>query len=214
MNLEEWAGRVIREVSEDGEAVERIRLLSTDGNAWETWYRPFPEPAKWSDEADAVVVQLAEDWPPQDIQLLFVAELRNGTIVSQCTKRTRGRAKGASGNVFGGPGKALADSMDAQARTMDRILATANQQLDMMNAALAGQQAQNAALLQQIQLRNQLELENKPGVPPELFEQGMQILPHLLEVIFERSGAPNGAAKVAKAAASAAAAATPKTPTE
>lgn len=192
-------------VSESGEHPERIRLISTDGQAWETWYYPFGDPAKWTDEAEQVVTQLAEDWPPQDIQLLFVAESKSGTIIAQCTKRTRGRMKGASGNVFGGPGKALADSMDAQARTMDRILATANTQLEMMATALTAQQAQNAALLQQIQLQKQMELEhqanNAPGVPPELMQQAVEMLPALIEVIFSKAPASNGAAAAATQAA-------------
>lgn len=193
MDLGEWATRVLREVSEQGDRCERIRLVSTDGNSWESWYAPFPAPEVWKDEAEAVVAQLAEDWPPQDIQLLFVAENRAGTILSQCTKRTRGRAKGASGNVFGGPGKALAESMDAQARTMDRILGTANTQLELMQTALAGQTAQNQALIAQNQnLLLQLQHEAlarqdaRPTVSPEIVNQAMEMLPGLIQAIMQR----------------------------
>lgn len=192
MELKEWAERVITNVSQSGECAEVIRLLSTDGVAWETWWRnQFGKPEDWADEAMSRVAELAEDWPPQEVQLLFVAENAQGTVLSQCTKRVRGRAKGASANVFGGPGKAMADGMDAIARTMDRVLATANGQMDHLSNALQLANQTNVALTQALQVERLRAEEAKPAVDPELINQGVALLPQLFEMFMtQMNGKP------------------------
>lgn len=195
MNLGEWAERVIREVDEHGRGAVRIRLCSTDGMAWETWFAPFGEPQDWTERAERVVLQLLEDWPQQQIQLLFIAEDQAGNVLSQCTKTTRGRSKLSTNDMFGGPSKALAESMDAQARTMDRILSSANHQIELLTKALDAQTRVSEAQLAELQLRRTEEAEQR-GVNPELVEQALQLVPALVQTIFERPAA----AEVAQAA--------------
>jgi len=188
VDLTRWAERALREVSEEGDCVERIRLLSTDGAAWETWTRPFSQPEQWVEDAERVVNDLVQDWPAVDIQLLFVAENRAGLVVSQCTKRTRGRQKGAQNGVFGGPSNALAESMASQARTTERILATANTQLDVLQATITALQNQNIALMAE-NARLHTELNNaRPVIDPELVSGVRDMMPVLLQAFIDRNG--------------------------
>lgn len=182
MDLAVWADRVLREVSQSGVTVERIRLTSVDGSTWETWYAPFPAPDEWVREAESVLTELLDDWPSQDIQLIFIAEDKPGVILSQCTKRVKGRQKGAQ-SPFGGPGKALADSMDAQARTMDRILATATGQIDMLSKTLELTQNQNVQLLETMKAMHFREMEMRPTVGPEVLERALESLPDLIKFL-------------------------------
>jgi hypothetical protein len=91
--------------------------------------------------------------------------------------------------------------MDAQARTMDRILHTANQQLELMNAALISQTSQNHMLLQQLALRDQLARDQAPTVPPELIAQAVQMIPSLLQALIHKATPAASAAAVNGASA-------------
>lgn len=182
MELLPWAERVMA-VSESGETAEKIRLQTTDGQTWETWTGPFRSAQAWCAECEQVLFGLMDDWPATDIQIMIVAENREGHIIAQTTKRVKGRQKGANANMFGGPGKALADSMDAQARTMDRILKTAEGQLTILTTALEAAQQQNLTLIEQMKMMHVQSLETRPTVDPDLLHKGLDMLPGLIEMI-------------------------------
>lgn len=186
MELKAWAERVLKEVSESGQGTEFVRLVSTDGQTWHTWRAPFEDPEDWTQDAEKVVGELADEWPAQEIQLIFLAERKDGTTLSQCTKRLRGRVKGqAPTGLFGGPFEALAKSMDAIAVTNQKTLATANGQLELLNASLTAQVAANQQLMMQLQMERMQQQEQRQSEPinPELVKQAWEMLPDLLKVL-------------------------------
>lgn len=205
MNLHTWAERAIKEVSESGTATSRIRMITTDGQTWHSWTAPFGEVDAWVTEAEQVVSELADEWPAQDIQLIFLAETRDSTVISQCTKRLRGRQKGAPPTgLFGGPHEALAKSMDALSTTTRKTLDTANSQLELLNASLTAQVAANQQLMMQLQMMQATQNESRPAVniDPDLMRQGLDLLPKLLEMFVSDNpprppspGPTNGAPK-------------------
>lgn len=135
MNIESWAKRHLVTVDEQG-ATARVRLICVDNGAvLETWDGPFAgiDPVKWAEEAQTHIVELAEDWPPRSFTLMFVAEDSKGLQRSQCTKSVTGRNKEANAELMKNRDlKAVADTMESLAKTVDRTLATANGQLDRM----------------------------------------------------------------------------------
>lgn len=198
MELGEFALRVFS-ISEAGQTCVRIQLVSGDGGAWNTWTAPFAgrdaqERAQlWEEDATRVVRELQQDFPAQDIQLIFVAYDAQSNQIAQNTKAIRGQAKHAAGTALGGPGRAMADSMNALANTMDRVLATANKQMEHLSTALEQSNALNQNLINQVMVMKLDALNQKPAVDPEMLNKGIEMLPQLVEM-FLRDGRSSGGA--------------------
>lgn len=135
MNLERWAERHLKTIDGDGLHTTRVNLITGDGNIWETWEPPFGEPKEWAAEAQTLLQELANEWPPTLHQVTFAAFDPQNTVRSQCTQTVKGKSSHASRNLHDGGPQALAASMDAQAKTMERILSVAAAQAEMHNKA-------------------------------------------------------------------------------
>jgi hypothetical protein len=200
MNVDEWANRVLA-VTQGEAYVTKVVLQDTAGGVWSTWTEPFAID-RWLADVQEYLDGMIQDLPPQDVQLLFIAYGKDNTQVSQCTKVVRGRMKNANPALLGGPGRAMADGMQALAVTMEKVLQTANQQLDTTSKALATQHDLNAALMQALQFERMQALQQQPKVSPEILQQGMEMIPKLLELIFvdgrRAPGAANAVGSVAE----------------
>jgi hypothetical protein len=192
---------VIKEVDADGGSTKRIRLTSSDGATWEVWEAPFPPVDQWIQEADALVGELANEWPAKRVQVMFVAEDASGGVRSQCPKTVLGKNKSAS-DMFGNDSRALTQSMEAQATTMERILGSANSQIGVLTKTVDTLGEQVHQLLDYIVQREEHEALRKAerGESPELgkiITEALQSLPALITVL-EEAKAKKKAAAVTK----------------
>lgn len=207
MKLETWAERQFREVEQDGSGTVKVRLVAADGGStWEVWDQPFPSPQQFAEEAEALLQELAIEWPPKVVQVLFVAEGQDGSVRSQHPKSIRGKNKEAKAGLINGESKALSDAMEAQSRTMTRILDSANAQIDVLTKTVREQSETVHGLLEFVReskMADALRDQEQKDVVADLIEKGSEVLPVLLEMIAARGG-NNPVAGAAKAAAVAA----------
>jgi hypothetical protein len=218
MNVLAWAERTLKTVEENGHAIARVKLMSVEGNAWETWEAPFPAPADFVRELETVTAALAEEWPKKKIQVLLVAEDTGGTVHSQCPYSVWGKNQSAHGALFSNDGsRALAEGMDQIVRTQERVLASANTQLRIQQEFAEKLMQQNHELLDYIRVskeREALEAAQNNQVTNMLGDAFKEHLPLLLDVVQKLSAKSGGstAGKIlngAKAAAKVAAEITP-----
>ena len=206
MNLAAWARRVLKEVDGDGGVTARIRLVTGDGSMWEGWEPPFPSPEDWVQEADALVAELSAEWPPKKVQVMFVAEDATGAIRSQCPKTVIGKNRGAA-DMFGSESRALSASMEAQAQTTERLLASSNVQIGILTKTVETLGEQVHGLLEYICQREENEALKRSqtgnGELGELFKNAMESVPVLVTMLDDakkrkhaaRSNGGNGKAK-------------------
>lgn len=134
--LKTWAERMIREVDEEaGTLTSRITLTTTDGGqCWDTWEAPI-ELERFLVEAEQIKSQLATEFPKRRVQIMWTAIDANANIRGQLPDHILGQNANAADITAGGP-RALVESMDAQARTMDRILKSAETQCVSLTKSL------------------------------------------------------------------------------
>jgi hypothetical protein len=130
-SLQQWAERWINVVTEGGTTASRI-VLTSEGQKWETWERPFTKPEDWAREAEALMSTLCEELPARKIQLMFTAEEAAGGILAQFPKSIIGKNKAAAEIGSQAGAKALSDALAACATTMDAILKSAAQWVTTM----------------------------------------------------------------------------------
>ena len=187
--LEVWAENAIKVVDEQGDGTARIRLLTTDGNCWATWERPFGDVEEWVQKADTVCNELAEEFAGE-VQFMFVAESSSGTVRAQLPRRTMGRrpkSAGSGSTLMGdnSPAGALQKMYDAQAKTVEKTLQSANVQLEVLTRTVETQAKAHAELLEYIRQRNEVEaMEQKSSQQvTELVGNFAEQLPLLLEFL-------------------------------
>lgn len=186
MMLHTWAKRQIRDVEPDGQTTARIKLTTNDGSVWNTWDAPFGDPDTWCEEADSVLAELAGEWPSNKrFQVLFLAEDKSGTVLSQIPKTIVGKNKGAPEPFSSENPKAHAEAMASIAQTTERLLSTANAQIALQHKTieLLGSRLHDAydfvAALKESEAMNQDNagdrlvhlLENFAGQVPDLIRQ-------------------------------------------
>lgn len=130
--------------------------MSPDGSVWQTWDAPFGDVEAWLQSAESLLNDLGDEMSGE-IQLVFVAEGRAGTQRSQLPKRLNGRKRQSAGaGVFGGGATAPLQAMyDAQAKTVERTLQTANVQLEVLTRTVETQARANGELLEYIRAANE-----------------------------------------------------------
>lgn len=216
MNIQRWAERQIGTVEQDGRATARIRLLCVnDSSCLEVWEAPLPAADKWVEEANTLIAELREEWPQKPIQLLFISEDANGHQRSQCPRTVTGTNSEAAIDLHKGRDiQAVSQALEANVRTMDRILASANAQLDRTTEAFKALSASHAETLKFLsaKLENEaLEAADKVNVQSEVMglvkEHGPALL-RLAEALAKKQITPavpvpltkaiNGAASVAQ----------------
>lgn len=202
--LQNWAENSIRTIDEKGDGTARIRLVSADGSTWQTWDAPFPSPEDWVADAEALCSELAEDFSGE-VLCMFIAESSSGTVRSQCPRKIAGKQRkvGANGTAFGQQGAPLQAMYEAQARTVERTLQSANVQLEVLTRTVESQAKANSELLDFIRIRNEHDaLDRAEGESEvkqmlgQLFEQA----PLLLELVAanKKRKAPSPGANLAQ----------------
>ena len=209
MNLIQWVERLRIVDSETAHHIKRIKLCSVDGMVWETWEAPFPPTTdELVKQITTVTDALKEEWPTKVIQVLLVAEDGEGTTHSQCPLSVRGVNKSANAAIFNGESRAQAEAMDSIARTVERLLATANTQLSLMAKHTETVQDKYHQALNYIQESNEnkaLTAQAESDTTRDLQKHLIQALPTVLAMLSKATGnSPqlaktlNGAQKVAE----------------
>jgi hypothetical protein len=187
--LQNWAEQNLPVVDEKGDGTARVRLLSSDGSIWQTWDAPFGEVEAWCEKAEILCNELAEDFSGE-IQMVFQAESSSGTVRSMCPRRLQGRKTGkagVAGGVFGGGQNALQSMYDAQAKTVDRLLQSANVQLEVLTRTVETQAKAHSELLDYIRVKHESEaLHATLSADSKVKEIGAQLLeqaPLLIELL-------------------------------
>lgn len=202
MRLETWAERQFRVVDQDGDRAERVRLIAADGGGtWQVWERDELEDVhQWAAEAEAYLAELAEEWPPKPIQVLFVAETKSGTERSQLPRTVRGKNKSASDGIMRSESKAVADAMDSVSRTMRHILESANVQIGVLTKTVQDQAEQTHSLLEfirEVNTQQALQAEQAHNAINELLGSAKEYLPAVMGLVIDRFKKPENIAKKA-----------------
>lgn len=133
--VREWAKRFVPEKPDEEHRTKRIRV-ATETQILDTWEAPFPGRETWIEEMESLLSCSADQMPIRRHTVTFTAEDAQGVVLSQCPTTVQGKNKDAS-DLMGGNGvKAITDSMNALAQTMDKVLATARLQCDSCTKAL------------------------------------------------------------------------------
>lgn len=188
--LNKWAEQAIKVIDDRGDGTSRIRLVSSDGSTWQTWNAPFAEPDDWCAEAEALCSELSDDFAGE-VELMFVAESSSGTIRSQLPRRISGKQrKGAMGAFGSGQAAPLQAMYEAQARTVERTLQSANVQLEVLTRTVESQSKANAELLDYIRAQNEhaaLKRIEETDQTQQVLGQLMEQAPLLLELLKSRA---------------------------
>lgn len=187
--LNKWAEQAIKVIDERGDGTARIRLVSSDGSTWQTWEAPFPEPEEWCQLAESLCAELSDDFAGE-VELMFVAESSSGTIRSQCPRRIMGKQRKGSLGAFGtGQAAPLQAMYEAQARTVERTLQSANVQLEVLTRTVESQSKANAELLDYIRASNEhqaLKRIEETDQTQQVLGQLMEQAPLLIELLKNR----------------------------
>lgn len=211
MNLQRWAERQIGVVEQDGSGTVRIRLICTnDGSQLETWEgEKLKDAAEWVESVNTLIDEYREEWPVKPIQLLFLAEDKNGHLRSQCPKSVTGRNQDASVDLHKSRDvESVSRALEANVRTMDRILSSANAQLDRTTESykvLAESHADTLKFLHSKLENEALTIREEQSMQSELLGMIKENAPGLLKMIehaMRGAGKPKAAnvAQVASAA--------------
>jgi hypothetical protein len=208
MNLHDWCKHHFN-VVQDGVAFARIKLLSHDGSTWNTWEAPFGTPEEFADNAMTLLGQLAEEWPAKRIQVTFIGEDPQGGVRSQCLVSVQGKNPQGKNQFLTGESQALAQSMDAQAKTMEKILGVAGAQAERLGKIIEAQQEHAAEMYKFIQgLRENIAM-TQPQQDPSgdaLKQMLAQQMPNIIQAVLMKIATPSApnSAKVNGAASTAA----------
>jgi hypothetical protein len=197
MKLAAWAERQFRELDQDGERTERIRLISADGGGvWQVWERKeLQNPDDWAAEAESYLSELADEWPTKPVQVIFIAETAKGNERSQLPRTVRGKNRHASDSVMRGEPKAIADAMDSVSRTMGKVLESANVQIEVLTKTVRDQAEQTHALLEFIREMNTeqaLAAQQNQTAITELMSGAKEYIPTVLNLLAEKMTRSNG----------------------
>jgi hypothetical protein len=181
-DLKKWAEKQFAIVDQSGACTSCIKLITEDGQCWDTWEPPWPTPAEWAEVASTLLGELMLQWPARPIRVTFVAVDKDGQIRSQLPMHVQGKQKGGSMSL-GGESQALAASMDAQAATMQRILTTAGSHVEALGKTVS---AQNEALADAYgyikAMRERDALNEGDPTTQQLKEQLTNHLPRILDI--------------------------------
>lgn len=218
--LHSWAAKLCGVVDADsGNHVKRIRLISAEGSTWETWEAPLPSPEDFVQQVNTLLNALTDEFPVKRVQLLLVAEDTAGAVQSQRTLSIMGKNKQASSSLLSNDARALSDSMDAIARTVERVLATANTQLRVMaetNEKLAEHNNSLHDLVREMNAAKLLQEQQEHDTTREIQTEVVKALPMFIELLGSKLSGPtkgvlNGAAAAVKVVAAATSGAPPVT---
>lgn len=164
-SLLEWATRQFKVVEQDGAATACVKLITAhDGEVWETWTAPFPDPADWVTGAEGYLRSLEGEWPNRAVSVCFVALTGQGEVLAKYPKKVQGKNK-QTGAPWNTDQAAVSMAMDNLALTMEKFQRLLNTQLDSArriaesNAVTIYQQTELIKLMRQNKAMDDSELE-------------------------------------------------------
>lgn len=129
-NLQEWAERQFKVVEQDGATAAVVKLITAhDGEVWETWHAPFPEPEQWATAAEAFLRSLENEWPNRGVSVCFVATTQAGEVLAKLPRKVQGKNK-TGGGPWNTDQAAVSMAMDNVALTVEKLQRLVNTQLD------------------------------------------------------------------------------------
>lgn len=184
-----FAQRATQEVQAGKGGAEKIRLTSIDGNTWQTWHAPFPSAEDWNDEFQRLRLALAEDFAGE-VPMMLIAETAEGEVLHRCPATVIGRrskAKGQQSGYFGqGSPDAVAQAAETQARTNQKVLESANAQIDVLTRTVTKLSEANGEMVLFIQAQNEAEAlrrREERNVSEQLVGPMVEQLPLLVELL-------------------------------
>lgn len=179
-SLLQWVEMVTAAVEQDGVRVERIKLLSTeDGQVWNTWVAPFAAPSELSVQMEGYLRSLQQEWPTQQIGILWVAFSRDGETLSQLPMRVQGEArKGRVDSIAA----ANAVAFDSLAKTFEKMQHLTHSLLDQARLHQESNVETIVAQTQLIQLYRAKEIEGTADGPTATEKLLESHLPDLMEL--------------------------------
>lgn len=205
--LTSWAEGALKVVDESGESTSRVRLVAHDGAVWQTWNAPFDSAEEWADSARALLLELGEEITGQQ-EVRFVAETSVGVVRSQMSRTISGRKQRAGTGGFGGAPangtSGMQQMFDAQAKTTDKVLQSANVQIDVLTRTVEAQAKTNAELLQFIGTMNErdaLAKEASTNQTQEVLGQLMEQAPIFLQLLAQKKSGKSATPSVKPVAA-------------
>lgn len=210
-------------VDERGGACARVRLLDENNTTWQTWDAPFGDLEDWVTQAEALVSELSEEFTGP-CALVFQCETDSGQIRAQLPRTVQGKARRAAktGSYFGQQANAMAplqQQYESQAKLVDKLMASANVQIEVLTRTVEQQGQRHSELLEYVRVAAETlalqKQEERSSRTEELMGQALEQLPAVLELLKSAkikkpaaaaatataSAAANGAAKALQTAA-------------
>lgn len=203
--IREWVEKGFKTVEQNGSHWVRLRLTS-DGQLWQTWDKPFPPPEEFQQALTALFESLSEELPVRRHQMQLTAEEGTGGVLATALHSIMGKNKQAQELGANGAAKAFSDAMRSLAETLDMVAKSARDQLSAQNSRIQEDSEEIRALHELLRQHRAAELLQEPqgsAVSDALVEQlkgAGPVLVGLAELLIEKAKT--------KAAAGAAAAVT------
>jgi hypothetical protein len=140
-----WVDKGFKTVEQNGQHWVRVRLTS-DGQLWQTWEKPFPPPEEFQTEVTALFETLSEELPVRRHTMTFTAEDGAGGVLSMLPHSITGKNKQAQELGQQGAAKAFSDAMRSLAETLDMVARSARDQLSAQNQRIQDDQEEIRAL--------------------------------------------------------------------
>jgi len=132
-------------VEQNGQHWVRLRLTS-DGQLWQTWEKPFPAPEEFQTEITALFENLSEELPVRRHTMTLTAEDGAGGVLAMLPHSITGKNKAAQELGQQGAAKAFSDAMRSLAETLDMVARSARDQLSAQNQRIQDDQEEIRAL--------------------------------------------------------------------
>ncbi len=216
--LRGWFERVLG--PNPSESPVKSITVASEATTYMTWDAPFAVDQLVTD-ADAILGQMAEEFPVRRVPVSFVASAIDGAVRSSQIVQVQGKNKNAGELSMGATGQAsrsFAEAMETLVRVVNVVLKSAEIQVASLTKTCESQSNQLHEMHEYNRLRAELELVNstndKPDITAQLGAQLTEAAPVLIEALkVSLAQKSEDLAKAAAARAAAANASNAATPT-
>jgi len=202
--IREWVEKGFKSVEQNGSHWVRLRLTS-DGQVWQTWDKPFPTPEEFQTGLTALFESLSEELPIRRHTMTLTAEDGAGGVLAMLPHSIMGKNKQAQELGANGAAKAFSDAMRSVAETLDMVAKSARDQLSAQNHRIQEDAEEIRALhelLRQHRAAELLQEQSSSAVSDALVEQlkgAGPVLMGLAELMIDKAKAKAAAGAVAAA---------------
>lgn len=202
-----WVEKGFKTVEQNGSHWVRLRLTS-DGQVWQTWDKPWPSAEEFATELQALFESLSEELPVRRHTMTLTAEDGAGGVLGTLMHSVMGKNKQAQELGQQGAAKAFSDAMRSLAETLDMVAKSARDQLSAQGLRIQEDAEEIRALhelLRQQRAAELLQEQNSSAVSEMLVAQLKEATPLLMGVgeLFLEKAKAKTAEKAAQAATSA-----------